>query len=200
MKRTSLIFIAAFILNYLAVVCINLFFCKPDTYNLGFTLGKLITTIFSLFFGLLAYRLYLKYRGSKIQKEKYVLIPDEKIKRNKLFIYSMAILFIFYNILFIIIPWVSGQTIAMVFLGKFINIFDFNFYFDIYFKVDDWFHDMFPMWKYKTFVELVDKSNLLFNATSSETFHAMCVFVISYFFLSKIIIKEEREKLFSIKR
>lgn len=198
MKKKSLIFIPAFILNYFVVVFISIFLFSPDSYNLEFTLGKLITTIVSLFLGLAAYQLYLKYSKAESQKEKYIPISKDKMKRKKYIFYIIAMLLILYNIMFIIIPWATGQTPAMAVLGNISNLFDLNFYLDVFLKVDDWFHGAFPMWKYRTFVELIDKSNLIFNATSSETFHAMFVFVVSYFFFSKIVLKEERKKLFAI--
>lgn len=198
MKKKSLIFISAFLLNYFVVVFISIFLFSPDSYNLEFTLGKLITTIVSLFLGLAAYQLYLKYSKAESQKEKYIPISKNKMKRKKYIFYIIAMLLILYNIMFIIIPWATGQTPAMAVLGNISNLFDLNFYLDVFFKVDDWFHGAFPMWKYRTFVELIDKSNLIFNATSSETFHAMFVFVVSYFFFSKIVLKEERKKLFAI--
>lgn len=198
MKKKSLIFISAFLLNYFVVVFISIFLFSPDSYNLEFTLGKLITTIVSLFLGLAAYQLYLKYSKAESQKEKYIPISKDKMKRKKYIFYIIAMLLILYNIMFIIIPWATGQTPAMAVLGNISNLFDLNFYLDVFLKVDDWFHGAFPMWKYRTFVELIDKSNLIFNATSSETFHAMFVFVVSYFFFSKIVLKEERKKLFAI--
>lgn len=198
MKKKSLIFIPAFLLNYFVVVFISIFFFSPDSYNLEFTLGKLITTIVSLFFGLAAYQLYLKYSKSEPLKEKHIPTPEDKMKRKKYIFYIIAVLIILYNVLFIIIPCATGQTLAMVFLEKITDIFDVNFYLEICSSVENWFHNAFPMWKYRTFVELIDKSNLIFNATSSETFHAMFVFVVSYFFFSKIVLKEERKKLFAI--
>lgn len=198
MKKKSYVFIPAFLLNYFVVVFISIFFFSPDSYNLEFTLGKLITTIVSLFLGLAAYQLYLKYSKSEPQKEKHIPISEDKMKQKKYIFYIIAMLLILYNILFIIIPWATGQTPAMAVLGNISNLFDLNFYLDVFLKVDDWFHGAFPMWKYRTFVELIDKSNLIFNATSSETFHAMFVFVVSYFFFSKIVLKEERKKLFAI--
>lgn len=201
MKKKSLIFIPAFLLNYFVVVFISIFLFSPDSYNLEFTLGKLITTIVSLFLGLAAYQLYLKYSKAELHKENHVPTPEDKVnkmKRKKYIIFFIAILLILYNVMFIIIPCATGQTPAMVFLEKITDIFSINFYLEICSHVESWFHGAFPMWKYRTFVELIDKSNLIFNATSSETFHAMFVFVVSYFFFSKIVLKEERKKLFAL--
>lgn len=199
MKKKSLVFISAFVLNYLLVVCVGLFLCKPDEYGFSFTLAKFITTAVSMFFGLWSYQLYLKHRGVEIQKEKKVLSPEKRIKRKKFIIYFIAIAITVYNILFIILPWVTGQTMAMIFVEKITDVLNFNFYFDVFFNVQNWFHNT-VSWRYDDFVKLVDNSNIIFNATSSETFHAMFVFTITFFFFSKIVFKEEREKLFSLKK